>query len=306
MITCFIGISNSGKSTKARSLLESFGRQNAVIVNRDKIRELLFGFTESDVSGYYHLPEFGTLEKEVSRYQDNLIKTALRANKNVIIDNTNLKMRYLNEYRKYGVIVDYVPVEVTLDVAMERNNRRTRQVEPTVIIEQHRQFENLKKSFDFSSYVPSEWHKPSYNQNLKDCYVFDIDGTLALHDGRSPYDWSRVLEDTVNHNIGLIYGDLSAITTNNDDKLAMIICSGRDEVCRDDTEFWLDRERFYYDELHMRPLNNNEADWIIKERMWVDISSRYNIICMFDDRDQVVDHARRLGFTVAQVNYGDF
>ena len=47
-------------------------------------------------------------------------------------------------------------------------------------------------------------------------------------------------------------------------------------------------------------------DYIIKEEMWRDICSRYYISQMFDDRDQVVEHARLLGFNVNQVAAGNF
>jgi len=56
----------------------------------------------------------------------------------------------------------------------------------------------------------------------------------------------------------------------------------------------------------MRKKGDNRKDSIVKEEIWNEIEKEYNIICMFDDRDQVVEHARSLGYTVAQVAEGNF
>jgi len=49
-ITLMVGISGSGKSTKAKEISEKTG---ALIVNRDKLREMLFGYTEQNIASYY-------------------------------------------------------------------------------------------------------------------------------------------------------------------------------------------------------------------------------------------------------------
>jgi hypothetical protein len=56
----------------------------------------------------------------------------------------------------------------------------------------------------------------------------------------------------------------------------------------------------------MRKKGDYRKDSIVKEEIWAEIEKDYNIICMFDDRNQVVDHARSLGHTVLQVAEGDF
>lgn len=305
-INVLIGISGSGKSTIAKQMFDSLGPDKSVVIGRDKIRELLFSYNESNIENYYNRKDFSQCEEEVSRYETQLIKTALRAGRDVISDNTNLKISYLNKYKHYGVLVNYIPVECSLELAQQRNQQRLRKVDPVVIIRQSRQFSELKKKFDFSSYEPTQWKKPPHNPKLPDAYIFDIDGTLAIKGDRSAYDWSKVSLDTQNKDIVSIQTDLACISINNHDRLKIIICSGRDEICREDTKSWLMNKSIIYDELHMRPQGNTDKDYIIKERMWKDISERYNIVAMFDDRDQVVFHARNLGFTVCQVAYGDF
>jgi hypothetical protein len=86
----------------------------------------------------------------------------------------------------------------------------------------------------------------------------------------------------------------------------IIICTGRDAICEDDTKKWLELKGIPYDELHMRPRGTTLPDWVIKERMWIDISGRYCIAALYDDRNSVVKHARLCGLTVFQVAEGDF
>ena len=64
-----IGISGSGKSTYAHEEWEKNPEQ-VIVVNRDKIRELLFGYTESNVELYYIKDNVKKLEKELSNLED--------------------------------------------------------------------------------------------------------------------------------------------------------------------------------------------------------------------------------------------
>jgi hypothetical protein len=69
---------------------------------------------------------------------------------------------------------------------------------------------------------------------------------------------------------------------------------------------WLDVNGINYEWILMREEADKRADYIVKEEMWKKICNDYYIEAMFDDRNQVVNHARKLGFNVFQVNEGDF
>ncbi len=143
---------------------------------------------------------------------------------------------------------------------------------------------------------------PVWDSNLPDAIICDIDGTLAHNvSGRSPYDWKRVGEDALDHiiqNILSIYCDAN---------YEIILLSGRDEVCRPETEEWLKKHIIGYDFLYMRPKGNNEKDSIIKERIYREhIEGKYNVLFVLDDRKQVVDMWRSLGLKCLQVQPGDF
>jgi RNA ligase len=134
------------------------------------------------------------------------------------------------------------------------------------------------------------------------CVIFDIDGTLAINSsGRSPFDYSVVHLDTLNSDIYQIY---KFINENSD--VDIILCSGRDESSRELTCLWLEEHDITFTRLYLRGIRCFDPDYLVKERMWREIAGTYQIVSLFDDRNQVVDHARKLGLTVCQVAPGDF
>jgi len=300
-IIVMIGISGSGKSTFAKRLYDA-NPQEVMIVNRDKIRELLFGYTEVTISSYYARPDMFQCEKEVSKYEDLLIKQGLQDKKDVIVDATHLKAKYLDRFKSFNAQVDFVPLDIDVATCKERDKGRVRQVGEHIIERQHKQFRNLHKQTDFQSYYPNTEHDAKFEHSFdkEDCVIFDIDGTLAQMDGRSPFDWSRVEEDKVNEPVYTAYLAHKALGNK------IVICTGRDGSCTTETKSWLAANDITYDEFHIREAGDCRKDFIIKEELWADINSRYNIVCIYDDRDQVVNHARSLGIAVFQVAYGNF
>lgn len=298
-IIAIIGISCSGKSTLAKQLNES--TPNSIIVNRDKLREMLFGYTEETIHKYYQRNDIHLLEKQVSEYENLLIERALNFDQVVIVDNTHVKLKYLNVLKNYNVPIEYKLVECDLNTALERDQNRLRKVGGDVIKQQYNNLQILKKNFDFKDYVPTKVNQIVQNTDLPTAYCFDIDGTLAkMVSGRSPYDWKRVDEDALNYPVYLAYKA---------HKIAghkIIICTGRDGECEELTKEWLANHSIQWDEYHTRAKGDQRKDSIVKEEMWRDISTRYNISALYDDRNQVVDHARSLGLSVFQVNYGNF
>ena len=105
------GVARSGKSTYAKSL-------QGIIVSRDTIREHLFG----DKSCINH-------EELVSAEFDKQFNKALLGNENIIIDNTNLKIKYVNHFiesaKKYKFNVEiirfFVPLKTLYKRAKESN-----------------------------------------------------------------------------------------------------------------------------------------------------------------------------------------
>ena len=138
---------------------------------------------------------------------------------------------------------------------------------------------------------------------LPAAWLVDIDGTLAHMSDRSPYHWHRVGEDAVSP---AVLAAVKAFAAAPDDA-AIVLLSGRDSVCRPETEEWLARHEVPYDELYMRPEGDNRKDSIVKAELFDrHIRHRYRILAVLDDRDQVVRMWRRMGLVCFQVAEGDF
>ena len=145
-MTILCGISGSGKSTYAHSKwLEN--PLDTIIVNRDKIRESLFGFTEDNVEYYYHHKDFWKLEQGiVSLQEEKMVELAIRQNLNVILDATHLKYSYINKWDKFSdnfnIEVKYF--DIPLEKALERNSQRKRKVLESIIRNQYERYKKLK------------------------------------------------------------------------------------------------------------------------------------------------------------------
>jgi len=84
---------------------------------------------------------------------------------------------------------------------------------------------------------------------------------------------------------------------------SLYVFSGRDGVCRPETEDWLERNDIEYDKLVMRAVGDNRSDAIVKaEFIEEHIRGKFNILLWFDDRVRVADMLRDVyGINVAQL-----
>lgn len=139
-----------------------------------------------------------------------------------------------------------------------------------------------------------------------DAIIVDVDGTVALNNGRSPYDWSRVSEDLPNKPVIAVVEAMARTG------VKVIFCSGRSEECRPDTEKWLAEHLsgigcVGWGGLFMRKAGDYRQDFIVKaEILEREILPNYNVVVVFDDRDSVVKMWRQLGLTCLQVAPGKF
>ena len=99
------GIPCSGKSTYAKHLQ---GQWNWTILSRDEIRLQLFG---------KNYKQNTKDEKKVNVVFYDLLKESIRIGSNIVIDNTNCKLSYINELktwfpRDYDVEIVYFPISL--------------------------------------------------------------------------------------------------------------------------------------------------------------------------------------------------
>lgn len=132
--------------------------------------------------------------------------------------------------------------------------------------------------------------------------ICDIDGTLAIHQGRGPFEYERCAEDALNEPVAH-YLRMIAQPEDTD----IILLSGRPETAWDDTQEWLDHYEIPRDALHMRAEGDYRSDVIVKAELFDrHIRDRYDVCVVLDDRDRCVRLWRGLGLACWQVNDGDF
>jgi predicted kinase len=276
------GLPASGKSTIAKTYVDGF---NMVRVNKDDLRAMLHNSKWSKAN-----------EKQVLKIRDQIIRDALANGKSVVVDDTNFAPEHeatLKEIainHKANFQVEFV--DTPLDECIKRDLNRLRSVGEKVIRRMYNQYLRV-----------IETPKPAE----KDCVVFDIDGTLAHMDGRSPYDETLVGTDSVDEEVLSLNMALAVARKAVGHDLKIFIMSGRHESCRGETEKWLNEHSIQYDALYMRPTDDDRNDSIVKGEMYEEhINGQYRVWAWFDDRDRVVLAMRNKGIKVLQVAEGDF
>jgi len=91
IIIC-VGISGSGKSTWTTKFLKE--NHNYLRISRDDIRKTLVG----DLNGYYQRSDLNDIERFINKIETDLYTSINYNHRNIIIDNTNLKIQYINKW----------------------------------------------------------------------------------------------------------------------------------------------------------------------------------------------------------------
>ena len=148
--------------------------------------------------------------------------------------------------------------------------------------------------------------------------IFDLDGTLAdIRERRTlatkeggKIDWPKFFDP---NNIYLDKPNTPVIESFKALRKSghrMVIFSGRSDATREETEKWLAANEIVYDKLLMRP-GMGEGIFTPDDRLkenWLneEFPDKNQVLCVYDDRDKVVDMWRRNGITCFQVAPGDF
>jgi 3-deoxy-D-manno-octulosonate 8-phosphate phosphatase KdsC-like HAD superfamily phosphatase len=132
--------------------------------------------------------------------------------------------------------------------------------------------------------------------------ICDIDGTLAEKGTRFQFDYEKVDQDSVKHAVA------ETVRLFHKAGYKIVILSGREDICREKTEAWLKNNDIPFEALYMRKAKDFRKDAIIKRELYeTDIKPKYDVLCVLDDRDQVVEMWRKeLGLPCFQVDYGNF
>ena len=145
--------------------------------------------------------------------------------------------------------------------------------------------------------------------------VFDLDGTISFCEHRLHYiagdkrDWQSFykacVDDVPNDPVILVLRALHSMG------FKVIIISGRSDEVRMETLTWLTEHAVPCEGLYMRPDKDYTPDHELKLRLMKDAQQEigftdHDVVCIFDDRQKVVDMWRKNGFTCFQVADGDY
>ena len=282
-----IGLPGSGKSTWAKNMAKSPCWKR---VNRDELR-LMLDFKQFDYKN----------EKFITKVEKELILSALDSGNSVIIDATNLNKDRVRERK--AIIKGYYP-----DVQFETKNFLNVAIEKCIANDLKRENSvGSKVIYDmWARYNPD----PSEYCRLQSSVIggisvdhkivlVDVDGTLALMKDRSPFEWSKVIYDAVRVDI------VAMVNALKESGHRIIVMSGRDSICREDTITWLDKVAgVQYDELYMRAEGDQRKDVVIKRELFdKHIAGTGCIVALaIDDRPCMVRMYKEMGITTINVD----
>lgn len=289
------GIPGCGKSTFAHQWLKEGERRARV--NRDDIRMQFFG------------KETGVDENMVTQIEHQQVDSLLKSGYSVVVDDTNIRHKYIKAFvgiaKRYNAAVAIKQFDVSLKTAIDQNTVRAalggRDVPEMVIRKMHQQLQSSGRFNIDAEYVVEAVEPYARPMDKAPAYLFDIDGTLAEMVARGPFEWDKVGNDNPRHQVvetlQALYGC----------GYRVIIMSGRDAVCQRETIDWLDRNEIPFDEIFMRPEGDMRKDNIVKQELFDNhVRFNYNVVAVFDDRQQVVDMWRAMGVDCFQVQPGNF
>ncbi len=269
------GLPASGKSTYAKELVAAGWKR----VNKDDLRAMID-------SGKWSKKN----EEVIKSTERGMAASYLQFGHNVVVDDTNFAHEgfWKQLAESLGAEFEVKFFDTPVMECIERDAKRgEKSVGAKVIMGM------------YNSYLKPK--EPEHIAMKSDAYIFDIDGTLALMDGRSPYDYSKVSTDKPNQNV---INMLKMVQAAGND---IVIVSGRDASCQKDTLKWLEVQGIRFDLLIMRSPGDVRNDAIVKKEIYREnILPVYNVLGVFDDRNRVVDMWRSLGLTCYQVAYGFF
>lgn len=301
------GVPASGKSTWAKKWVEQDPR-NRVRINRDDIRMEMYG-------KYVLLtPEGKTdveAEEAVTAEEQRRLNHALGAGKSVVVDNTNLNMRFLKPYftaaKRFKVKMGHKDFPISMQEAMKRNRQRDRVVPDRVI---QRMYSYLGPQGEFQLFPGSYPVKQIQVPKTREKAIgFDMDGTLtAVHSIRHyvqrPKGKQRDFDSF--HRNSLFCPPNDAIVEMLQDAheagFKVIITTARGEAYRDVTQAWLDKHNIPYENIFMREPGDMRPDYEVKKDMFDKyVNPHYDLVRQVDDNPQAVQAWVEKGVAVTEV-----
>ena len=293
-LTVLIGCPGAGKSTYAEWIVRT--ESKTMRISRDEIRFSQFKEVMDAAS-----------ESMISKIINGQVKTLLTNGWNVILDNCHTKLDYIkqpiNDFSELANI-EFKLFDLPLDELFNRNLMRKRSVPKKVIENMYQQLQDVKDKFDFKTIKKTDKIVEYSTQNpaLPKAILCDLDGTLALMNGRNPFDASTCEHDLLNEPVANVLKNYNSLG------YKIVLVSGREDRYKEQTIRFLNKHEITYHDLIMRKTKDNRKDSIINTEIYNEfIKDQYFVEFVLDDRNQVVDTWRKdLKLPCFQVYYGDF
>lgn len=273
-----IGIPASGKTTWANQFI----KENPLFenVNRDDLRAYYLWGHEG-ITPFSWSKWKSRYEEPVNRLWKERIEEIANDNLSVVISDTNLNKKYRDRNIDYltslGFHTQTKLFPISFEAAVKRDILRPNPVGSFVIAKYWKQYHEQ---------FTESWI--SLNKTLPECVIFDLDGTLASHEGvRGVFDFTRVARDhLIDHTARLV-------KYYHRDDVKIIFLTGREEVARIDTQKWISKHFPFLNDnestLLMRRVGDFRPDTEIKEELFVgNILNKYHVVAIFEDRPKVV------------------
>lgn len=282
------GIPASGKSTFAKGLVAN-SRGLWKRLNKDDMRAMLDNSEHSKEN-----------ESFAEQLRDMMLFEALKAGKNVVIDDTNLWERPIERVKKVveqfqkahrtKVEIEIKPFDVELGTCIERDSQRDSSVGATVVSKLYRQhIVSKEKLYTYSN----------VDESLPSALVCELDNVLAIAHQRNLQDVFLCENDLVHQPIK----ELLDIYRAKDYKI--ILLTQRPETYRRQTQNWLYYNRVEFDELLMYPSGIKGVRYK-KEFYEEEIALKYQVKLALETQQEAVDLWRlELQIPCLQVGYGD-
>lgn len=295
------GISGSGKTTWAKQWVEE-DPIHRLRLNYDDLRCML---------GKYWVPE---REPLVLAIFTSALVDAMNNGYDIVIDNmSNLNPKHQQEYEetikrhnpnsKFKYEIEYKLIDTPVEVCIERDSKRAIPIGEKVIRQQWRKYRDYIIQQSVKEMLDNQIQEDS---KLPHCIIVDMDATLCFNTSGRPFygpgTAEKIINDTPNTNVI----DLVKAYCREYD-CDLVIITGRDESCREETREWLDK--YYLDPkmLLMRKIGDFSKGDECKKKLYEEhIKGKYNVDLVFEDSSKVVKMYRDLGLTVLQPNEGKF
>ena len=302
LILVLQGCPASGKSTFAKKLEEAskkkrINRYKFLTVCRDDIRVAL-GIKVSDFSR----------EDEVTIEQIRQARQILDDGYSLIVADTNLNPKYVQPWYdmsfEYGIDFEKCLLYIPYWDAIKRDKTREVTVGRRVVERFYRTYfpERLREDLTDKRKI-----NESFDPSNLNCIICDLDGTLALHQGRTPYQWEYIHTDKMDIRMARLINEFAK------HNVLIIFLTGRPENVREATEKWLNESFEHYKmdvkyNLIMRPITDIRKGAITKKDLYEKFieSHRYNTLCVFEDSNTCTEMWRSLGLLTCQVANGEY